>query len=111
MGTNADDLAKFYTTLFGWKTDRHEMPGGMVYHEVKTNAGKGTDGGIGNNPQVDKACLVYAGVDDITATLKRAEELGGKTFMPETKVTEQTTIGLFADPQGNTFGLYKRMPK
>jgi hypothetical protein len=111
LGKDADALAKFYTTLFGWKADRHEMGGGMIYHEVKTEAGKGTDGGIGNAPGVDHACLVYAGVQDITATLKHAEELGGKIVMPEMKVTEQTTIGQFADPQGNVFGLYKGMPK
>lgn len=111
LGTDADALAKFYTKLFGWKTDRHEMPGGMVYHEVDTNSkDKGTKGGIGNAPGVTNACLVYAGVDDITATLKRAEELGAKVVMPEMKVTDQTTIGQFADPQGNVFGLYKRMP-
>lgn len=112
LGKDPDELAKFYTTLFGWTTKRNEMGGGFVYHEVDTNAGgKGTNGGIGNAPNMDKACTVYAGVPDVTQFLNRASELGGTIVMPEMKVTEQTIIGQFADPQGNVFGLYKGMPK
>jgi hypothetical protein len=108
IGPDADALATFYSGQFGWQTKRNEMPG-IIYHEVDTQAGgRGCAGGIGSSFDGQPHCLVYAGVDDITKTLERAEALGGTIVMPESQVTEQTIIGQFADPQGNVFGLYKR---
>lgn len=111
LGPDPDALVKFYAKQFGWKTKRNEM-GTIIYHEVDTQAGgHGCAGGIGNSFDGQPHCTVYAGVDDVTKTLERAEALGGKIVMPESQVTEQTIIGQFADPQGNVFGLYKRMPR
>ena len=110
LGTDADALAKFYTKLFGWHSKRNEMGGGMIYNEIDTHSeGRGSNGGIGSSFDGQPHATVYAGVDDITKTLEVAESLGGKVVMPETKVTEQTIIGQFTDPQGNLFGLYNRM--
>lgn len=43
--------------------------------------------------------------DDPAATLRRVEELGGRVIMPLTKVAKDTTIALFADPEGHIVGL------
>lgn len=110
LGADADALAKFYTEQFGWKTKRSETDQ-FIYHEVDTGSGKGSAGGIGASPDGKPYCTVYAGVEDVTKTLERAEALGGKITMPETKVAEETVIGQFADPQGNVFGVYRSMPR
>ena len=42
---------------------------------------------------------VFAGVQDVPATLDKATTLGGRILQPATKVPG-VTFGLFADPQG-----------
>lgn len=102
-------LQDFYGKLFGWHVDANNP---MQYGMVDTHTpGKGIGGGIGagdpSHPM--NRVTVYAEVDDITATLKKAESLGGKTIMPKTEVPGGPTIGMFTDPEGNIFGLSNGM--
>ena len=75
-------------------------------HEVDTQGGAGTNGGIGSSPDGQSHVTVYAEVDDVQKFLERAEALGGKTAVPVMHPTPNLTIGIFLDPQGNMFGLY-----
>ena len=43
-------------------------------------------------------------VDDVAATLKQAEQLGGTIIQPEQKVPG-TSFGVFADAQGHKVGV------
>ena len=43
--------------------------------------------------------------EDPAATLRRVEELGGRVVMPLTEVAKDTTVALFADPEGHIVGL------
>ncbi len=103
LGTSDVEAAKqFYGTLFGWTTE--ECNGaGMPYH---TLAVKGQP--RGGMFKISQECQpgmaphwgVYIAVNDIDATAKQAEALGGKLIMPPTDIP---TIGRFAviqDPQG-----------
>jgi predicted enzyme related to lactoylglutathione lyase len=45
-------------------------------------------------------------VDDVGGSVRKAEELGGKTVMPATDMP-QVTITLVADPEGHVVGLMK----
>jgi len=99
------DLAKtaaFFTQLFGWKTQ--EMgPAAMI----DTGAGSGIHGHItalGHAPH--NYVTVYAQVDDVPAYLQKAEALGGKTLVPPVEIPAGT-FAWFADPEGNTIGLWK----
>jgi predicted enzyme related to lactoylglutathione lyase len=91
----------FYSELFGWSIDANNpMNYGMV-----ASAGKGgINGGIGGSAEGESRIVVYAQVKDIKATLKKAEALGGKTVMPRTDIGP-VIMGLFQDPEGNTFGV------
>ena len=60
--------------------------------------GAAQDGGAGH-------VTFYVHVDDAAATLRRAEELGGKVVMPLTEVAPETNVALIADPQGHVVGL------
>ena len=48
--------------------------------------------------------LFFVGVEDVEATLARAEELGGKIVQPAQQVPG-VTFGVFADPLGHTVGV------
>jgi predicted enzyme related to lactoylglutathione lyase len=47
----------------------------------------------------------YVHSEDPAGVLKRVEELGGKVIMPLTEVAKDTTIALFADPEGHIVGI------
>jgi predicted enzyme related to lactoylglutathione lyase len=93
----------FYRGLFGWeiKADASEH---FVHGQV--DAGRGIRGGIGGSPDGQGHVALYAFVDDVASHLQRAGVLGATTVMDPTRVDEHTTIALFVDPQGTTFGVY-----
>jgi predicted enzyme related to lactoylglutathione lyase len=45
-------------------------------------------------------------VEDVAATLKKAESLGGKTLVPPVDIPNGT-FAWMQDPEGNTVGLWK----
>ena len=47
----------------------------------------------------------YVETDDPQATLDKVERLGGKVVMPLTEIAPDTTVALFADPEGHVVGL------
>jgi predicted enzyme related to lactoylglutathione lyase len=111
----AKDAAKsqrFYSELFGWKIDANNP---MKYGLVDTGSKEGIQGGIGqaSDQFPVKNLTFYVQVDDIDASLKRAEKLGGRTAMPPFKVPmpDGPTIAVLTDPDGNTVGLLKAPKK
>ncbi len=100
-GRDRETLQKFYSDVFGWRLDTNNPAGyGMEREESGLTAGVGSalDGGAGN-------VTFYVHTDDPTATLRRAEELGGRVILPLTQVAPETTIALFADPEGHVVGI------
>jgi len=97
---------KFYSELFGWKIDANNP---MHYGMVDTGSKEGIRGGIGQEmPQMPiKGVTFYVQVDDLEASLKKAEKLGGKAVMQPFKVPmpDGPTIAVLTDPEGNTVGL------
>ena len=102
LGKEPGALQRFYGDLFGWQVDTDNPGGyGIVSPEqagVTVGIGGTQDGGAGH-------LTYYAGVPDIDATLKRAQELGGKVVMPKMSPGPGVTIALFADPEGHVVGL------
>ena len=47
----------------------------------------------------------YVHADDPKGVLAKAEASGGRVIMPLTEVAPETTIALFADPEGHVVGL------
>lgn len=105
IGKDAIKLQRFYGEVFGWKLSP-PMPE-MGNYSLLDNEGQGIGGGIGEG---DARVTVYITVDDPQAYLDKVTQLGGKTLMPVTHVTEGVTIALFADPGGNVVGLLKANP-
>lgn len=104
IGKDGKKLQNYYAELFGWKIDANNPVNyGMVEKE-----GDGIAGGIGPGPS-DYAghVTVYVGVPDVEAALAKAESLGGRRVMGPEKVTEDTEIAQFTDPEGHLVGLLK----
>jgi predicted enzyme related to lactoylglutathione lyase len=105
VGKDGNKLQDFYTKLFDWKINADNP---MNYGLVEAGEG-GIGGGIGGSePGQPGYVTFYVGVPDVTAALKKAEKLGGKTIMPETDIPNMVTFGLFADPEGNQVGVVKQ---
>jgi predicted enzyme related to lactoylglutathione lyase len=101
-GKDGPALQRFYADAFGWKVDANNPGGyGMVRgdeHQITGGIGaaaEGTPGGV----------TFYIHTADPKATLTKIEKLGGKVLMPLTQVAPETTIALFADPEGHVVGL------
>lgn len=101
--TNDTDKAKaFYGAVFDWKFDEKTMPG---YTLIET--GQDPSGGVFPKPdEAPHPCLnVYFTVDDIEATLGKANECGGKTLVPRTPIPNVGHFAMFTDPEGIAIGL------
>jgi predicted enzyme related to lactoylglutathione lyase len=103
MGSDPERTHRFYTELFGWKTDDSGFPG---YRLVDTGAGRGAGGGLGGTPDGETWLTVYARVLDVGAVLARAEDLGGERVYGPNDVDDHMQTGAFRDPAGMVFGIY-----
>ena len=101
MTTDVDAAKKFYSELFGWKTEDMNM-GDMNYTVVKV--GEEGIGGIMATPsQVEGTPPnwgAYVTVDDVDATAKSAEALGGRILVPPTDIPTVGRFSVLQDPQG-----------
>jgi predicted enzyme related to lactoylglutathione lyase len=91
---------KFFSDLFGWNITQNGPAS-----PIDTGDPKGIPGHInslGHEPE--HYTMFYVQVDDIKATLDKANELGGKTIVPPIKIPTGT-FAWFADLDGNTIGL------
>ncbi len=99
-GKDGPKLQKFYSDIFGWSLDTNNPGGyGMLRQgELTGGVGATQDGSAGN-------VTFYVHTDNPAATLKKVEERGGRVIMPLTEVAPETTVALFADPEGHIVGL------
>ncbi len=96
----------FYADLFGWKVSI-EQP--MDYGMIETNAQGGINGGIAPTRDNIARIAFYVEVEDLRATLTKAESLAGKTLMPPMQIPNRMWMAMFTDPDGNPVGLMKGM--
>lgn len=107
--------ADFYSKLLGWKM----QPFGDTAVMIDTGIGQPpAPGSMGINGHINQLghpphnyITVYAQVDDIPATLKKAESLGGQTIVPAMEVPGVGHFAWLKDIDGNAFGLWKPIKK
>lgn len=101
---------KFYTELLGWKLTTSEAAG-MNYTEIVVG-----DKHIGGMFQITEACGggdmpshwgSYVAVDDVDASAKRTEELGGKVIVPPMDIPNVGRFCVINDPTGAAISLIK----
>ncbi len=103
--TDLEKSKKFFAGLFGWKMQ--DIPGGeYTLFEVEDGIG----GGFNKVDKIPKPGIrVYIEVQDIPATLKKAEELGGKPAQDKTEIGGGMGFcAAFLDPCGCRIGLWSK---
>src|SRR6516162_6250828 len=102
LGRDGEKLRAFYAGLFEWKIDANNP---IKYGLVSTGDTRGIPGGVGQSaPGTRPWVTFYVETPDVTASLSKAERLGGKVVMLRT-VTPDVTMGVFEDPEGHVMGL------
>ncbi len=97
-----DATRQFFSDLFGWKVAAEgAFPG---YTFIDTGVEGGTHVAISPRQSVEDEVLFFVAVEDVAATLKRAEELGGTIVQPAQQVPG-TSFGVLADSQGHKVGV------
>lgn len=103
--------AEFYSKLFDWEIN-FQAP--MNYGLIQTKGEGGIDGGIMKpqpGPVPSSHLTFYVLVEDLKATLDKANELGGETVLGPTPIPGVGSMALFKDPEGNTIGLWHQEAK
>jgi predicted enzyme related to lactoylglutathione lyase len=100
-GKDGEALQKFYKDVFGWSLDTDNPGGYGMYRQ-----GDGLTGGIGATQDGSAGNVTfYVHTDDPQGTLDKVTASGGQVVMPLTQVAPETTIALFADPEGHVVGI------
>lgn len=106
MTTDTEGAKAFYSAITGWTTRKWS-------DEYETwLAGERPIGGLMTLPEEARRAgapthwLAYVAVDDVDATLKKAEALGAKVFVPTKDVPNVGRFAILADPQGAIFALF-----
>ena len=98
-------IAEFYAKTFGWSVETGPMGG------INTGTVEGIQGHIaslGHEPH--QFTHFYIATEDVGASLENVEAAGGKTIVPPVQIPTGT-FAWFADPEGNTVGLWKAAPQ
>jgi predicted enzyme related to lactoylglutathione lyase len=96
-----DATRAFFSELFAWTYSDGALPG---YTFVDSGVEGALPTAIGPLQSGAETALFFVGVEDVEATLARAEKLGGKIVQPAQNVPG-VTFGVFADPQGHVVGI------
>ena len=93
-GPDAQALAEFYSSVFGWDVDQDGKFDVAVSYAIH--------GAIREDPAEQR---IYLGVADVAASLELVEKAGGSIDVPRFEVPGVVVLGLFRDPAGNPLGL------
>lgn len=105
-GRDGKKLSDFYSSIFGWNINDNTHG----IYSVDPESENGVDGHIFTT--TDDTCssngvTIYVQVDDLHASLEKAESLGGQTLVPPRAIPSgMGSFAMFLDPSGNCIGLY-----
>ena len=117
MTPDPKSVAEFYRAVGGWDipAEGNTMPSGSEYRMI----GRPDGGSLGGVLTLSEAMqqggakpgwLPYFHVDDVDASVAKAETMGAKVQMPATTMEGVGRMAMLADPQGAPFYLMKPTP-
>jgi predicted enzyme related to lactoylglutathione lyase len=96
--------SEFYAKVFDWRMEQNASASYM-----KLSGTGGPSGGWVRADLVQSpGPIAYLPVDDLEATLNEVERAGGRILVRSLPFAGGGEIGLFADPDGNVLGIWKR---
>ncbi|MCD0416480.1 VOC family protein [Rubrivivax sp. JA1024] len=103
LTADPERAAAFYTGLFGWAVETHEMSVGP-YRVVKTADGTAVGGIMAFPPDTPKEVpphwAGYVTVDSVDDTIAKALDLGGSVLVPAMDVPGVGRMAVLRDPTG-----------
>ena len=105
MTTDIAGAKEFYGKMFNWQLQ--DMNADMPYTMAKTDD-EDVAGMMPMPPEVGKMPPMwgaYVTVDDVAASAKQAEALGGKVLMEPRDIPDVGRFCVISDPQGATLNL------
>lgn len=109
MTEDVEGAKKFYAALLGWSVQEYPMEEGGTYWIMK--AGEEEVGGIMQTPPEAKGVPPYWGVyitvDDVDATVKKAQTLGAQILAGPMDIPKVGRFATLRDPQGAVFAVIK----
>lgn len=107
MSKSPEETAMFYSGLFGWTIDANNP---MGYRKISTGSEEGIQGGIWPAPpQAPNFVQLFMAVEDVKASVTKAESLGAKLLIPPIMLPEGDEIAVLLDPQGMSFAVWRRL--
>src|SRR5512140_2188580 len=101
----------FYKAVVGWKEQPSDMPDYKIFGD-----GKAMMAGVMELPQEARAMgarphwLSYIAVADVDQTVRQAESLGARTFVPPMDIPKIGRFAVLADPQRVVFAVFTPLP-
>ena len=106
LSKSPDETASFYSMLFGWAIDTNNPLG---YRRIDTGSPDGIQGGIWPAPpQATSFVQLFIAVDDVIASVKKAEDIGARLLIPPTLLPEGDEMAVLHDPHGIAFAVWRR---
>ncbi len=108
MSEDTKTAAKFYTRIIGWKTEPFPEDASYTMFVAPT----GAMAGLMTLPAEAKAMgarscwMCYIGSDDVDATARQAERLGGKVLRAPADIPSVGRFAVLQDPQGAVFNIF-----
>src|SRR3990170_2060810 len=97
---DVERASKFYADLFGGDTTTHGE-----YTMVRANGREQFGFAKNDHPGVPSHWYPYVRVEDVDATVARAQELGAQVYHGPVTYEDMLKFAVLGDPQGATFGV------
>ena len=109
VAKDPDAVARFYSSVFGWKVRTDNALG---YRSLSTDSGRGIDGGVWPSPpEGHNLVQLFIEVADIDASIAKAVAHGAKVLVPKSVLPDGDALAIVLDPAGLSFGVYTPAPK
>ena len=80
----------------------------LGYRRIETGSSQGIQGGIWPAPpQSPNFVQLFVAVENVRASVARAEALGAKLLIPPTMLPEGDEMAILHDPQGMSFAVWR----
>jgi len=105
--TNPTGAKRFYSELFGWKTQDNPLPGGGAYTLARINGGD--IAGLMGMPEkgIPPHWNSYVAVANVDEATNKATSLGGKILAPPMDVMDLGRMAVIQDPSGAELSLWQ----